>query len=379
MQSKNKYSTINVLIFSIIIGATIGCNSNAEEKEHKAETEKAAETTPTSTEIFSLQKQDLSTAFHTPGELISYQQVDLYARETSFVKKLYADVGSEVKAGQLLISMEAPELNSRLAGAESRAKAQEAAYIASKANYSRLLETSKTPGTISQNDLDQALARMNADYAQLQSAKASQKEVGASKNYLEIRAPFAGIITAKNVSPGAYVGPSGKGSEFPLFTLQEQKRMRLVVSIPEAYVGFINNKTEIEFSVKAYPNQKFKAKVKRLAGALDTRLRSERIEMDVINTDKKLFPGMIAEVEIPLSSDVPTFVVPKTALVTSMERVFVIKVVDKKAIWVDVQKGRDTDGNVEIFSNSLKVEDQLVKTASEEVRNGSALNTKAGK
>ena len=379
MQSKNKYSLINGLIFSILIATAMGCKSSAEEKEHKAETEKSAETAAPSTEIFSLQKEDLSTAFHTPGELISYQQVDLYARETSFVKKLYADVGSEVSAGQLLISMEAPELNSRLAGAESRAKAQEAAYIASKANYSRLLETSKTPGTISQNDLDQALARMDADFAQLQSAKASQKEVGASKNYLEIRAPFAGIITAKNVSPGAYVGPSGKGSEFPLFTLQEQKRMRLVVSIPEAYVGFINNKTEIEFSVKAYPNQKFKAKVKRLAGALDSRLRSERIEMDVINTDKKLFPGMIAEVEIPLSSDIPTFVVPKTALVTSMERVFVIKVVDKKAIWVDVQKGRDTDGNVEIFSDSLKVEDQLVKTASEEVRNGSALNTKAGK
>ena len=379
MQSKNKYSLINGLIFSILIATVMGCKSSAEEKEHKAETEKSAETAAPSTEIFSLQKEDLSTAFHTPGELISYQQVDLYARETSFVKKLYADVGSEVSTGQLLISMEAPELNSRLAGAESRAKAQEAAYIASKANYSRLLETSKTPGTISQNDLDQALARMDADFAQLQSAKASQKEVGASKNYLEIRAPFAGIITAKNVSPGAYVGPSGKGSEFPLFTLQEQKRMRLVVSIPEAYVGFINNKTEIEFSVKAYPNQKFKAKVKRLAGALDSRLRSERIEMDVINTDKKLFPGMIAEVEIPLSSDIPTFVVPKTALVTSMERVFVIKVVDKKAIWVDVQKGRDTDGNVEIFSDSLKVEDQLVKTASEEVRNGSALNTKAGK
>jgi membrane fusion protein (multidrug efflux system) len=374
MQPTNKPLIFNGLLFCFLIATTMGCKSNAEEKEKAEKPAKAA--APAGTEVFSLSREDLSTAFHTPGELISYQQVDLYARETSFVKKLYADVGSEVKAGQLLISLEAPELNSRLAGAESRAKAQEAAYIASKANYTRLVETSKTPGTISQNDLDQALARMDADYAQLQSAKAGQKEVSAAKNYLEIRAPFAGIITAKNVSPGAYVGPTGKGSEFPLFTLQEQKRMRLVVSIPEAYVGYVNNRTEIEFSVKAYPNQKFKAKVKRLAGALDSRLRSERIEMDVVNNEKKLFPGMIAEVEIPLSSGTPSFVVPKTALVNSMERVFVVKVSDNKAVWIDVQKGRQTDSTIEIFSDSLKLSDQLVKKASEEVRNGSVLHTR---
>lgn len=375
MQSTNKYSLINGLILSILIATAIGCQSNAEEKEKEAE--KSAEAAaPVATEVFPLTKEDLSTAFHTPGELISYQQVDLYARETSFVKKLYADVGSEVKEGQLLISMEAPELNSRVAGAESRVKAQEAAYIASKATYNRLLETSKTPGTISQNDLDLALAKMDADYAQLQSAKAGQKEVSVAQNYLEIRAPFSGIITARNVSPGAYVGPTGKGSEFPLFTLQEQRKMRLVVSIPEAYVGYVNGQTEISFSVKAYPNQTFKAKVKRLAGALDTRLRSERIEMDVDNSDKKLFPGMVTEVSIPMSSGASSFVIPKTALVSSMERIFVVKVIDKKAVWVDVQKGRDAGDKVEIFSDSLQLKDELVKTASEEVRNGSQVNTK---
>jgi membrane fusion protein (multidrug efflux system) len=376
MLPANKYSTINSVIFGILVATAIGCQSNAEEKEHKSgETPTETPAAP-ATETFSLKKEDLSTAFHTPGELISYQQVDLYARETSFVKKLYADVGTEVKAGQLLISMEAPELNSRLAGAESRVKAQEAAYIASKANYNRLLETSKTPGTISQNDLDQALARMNADHAQLQSAQAGQKEISATKNYLEVRAPFAGIITARNVNLGAYVGPSGKGSEFPLFTLQDQKKMRLVVSIPEAYVGYVNSHTEIKFSVKAYPNEQFTAKVKRMAGALDTRLRSERIEMDVINNDKKLLPGMIAEVAIPLASKASSFVIPKSALVNSMERIFVVKVIDKKAVWIDVQKGREADGNVEIFSDSLKIDDQLVKSASEEVRNGSTLTIK---
>src|SRR6201990_3703515 len=91
---------------------------------------------------FTLQKGRLSTTFYTPGELLAYQQVDLYAKVNSFVKKLYVDVGSEVKEGQLLATMEAPELMTQLASAQSKVKSQEAIYIASKANYDRLVETS---------------------------------------------------------------------------------------------------------------------------------------------------------------------------------------------------------------------------------------------
>src|SRR5688572_19672415 len=173
-----------------------------------------------STEVLSLQKGMLSSSLQIPGELIAFQQVDLYAKENSFVRKLYVDVGSEVKTGQLLATMEAPELNSLEAAAQSRLKSQEALYIASKSNYDRLLETSETPGTISQNDLDQALAKKNSDFAQWDAAKAQYREVANRRGYLEIRAPFHGVITTRNVNPGAYVGPSGKGSEFPLFTLQ---------------------------------------------------------------------------------------------------------------------------------------------------------------
>src|SRR5712672_2283857 len=125
------------------------------------------------TELISVEKELLTSSLTMPGELISFQQVDLYAKQTSFVKEIYADVGSEVKAGQLLAILEAPEIASQLAGAESRWKSMEAIYIASKANHERLLETSKTPGTISPNDLDQALSKMNSDFSQLESAKAA--------------------------------------------------------------------------------------------------------------------------------------------------------------------------------------------------------------
>lgn len=343
-----------------------GCTATA-----KKEVSTAAEK-PAAIATFKLQKEALATSLQLPGELSAFQQVDLYAKVSSFVKTLKVDIGSEVSKGQLLMTLEAPETNSQLAAAQSRLKAQEALYTASKANYDRLFETSKTPGTISKNDLDQAIARRNSDLAQFEAAKASYKEVGNLRDYLEIRAPFAGVITARNVNLGAYVGPSGKGSEFPLFTLQEQKNLRLAISIPEVYTGYLKDGHEVTFTVKSMPEQKFTAKVKRLAGALDLRLRSERVEMDVPNNNKKLLPGMVAEVQIPLPASNGTFIVPKKAVIETAEGVYVLKVVQNKAEKVMIKKGRETDDKTEIFGE-LSVGDELITEPSEEMRSGAII------
>jgi len=333
--------------------------------------EKENNSAPFAVEVFELQTGKIASSMKIPGELVSYRDVDLYAKVNSFVKQLYVDVGSEVKEGQLLALMEAPEIVSQLAAAHSRLESQTALYKASKANYDRLLETSKTPGTVSQNDLDQALSKSNSDYAQLQAAQSAQKEIAAMQSYLEIRAPFDGIISAKSISAGAYVGPSGKGSDLPMYTLNEQKKLRLVVYIPEAITSYIHLNDEIQFTVKAYPNEKFSAKVKRLAGALDKKLRSQRIEMDVNNENKKLLPGMIAEADLALATE-NTWVVPSSALVNSTEKIFVIRVTNKKAVWVNVKKGMESKGRVEIFG-MLNPGDQLVTLASEEVRDGTEI------
>jgi membrane fusion protein, multidrug efflux system len=346
------------------------CNSS----EDEAKTVQAQTVVPAvaaAPETFILKKGRMAADLKMPGELIAYQQVDLYAKENSFVKKLYADVGSEVRSGQLLAVMEAPELTSSLSGAQSKLKAQEAIYIASKANFDRLAETSKTPGTISQNDLDQADARQKSDLAQLEAARSAYNEIAETLKYLEIRAPFSGVISARNVNTGAYVGPSGKGSELPLFTLQEQQHLRLVVSVPEASTGYLNTTGTVRFTVKAMPDRSFSARIRRLAGALDDRLRSERVEMDVENKDKKLLPGMVAEVDVPLPAPDSTFIVPSTAVVNSTQRLFVIRVKDGKAEWVDIKKGREENGQTEIYGD-LYEGDRLIKMAGEEIRNGSA-------
>jgi RND family efflux transporter MFP subunit len=355
----------------LIVVASAGCALLLLQCKSHEQTEEKKSGTP-SVEVFSLQKGKVTSSVKIPGELISYRDVDLYAKVSCFAKQLYVDVGSEVKEGELLALMEAPEIASQLVAAESRLQSQEALYTASKANYERLLSTSKTPGTISQNDLDQALAKMNSDHAQLEAAKAAQREISSMRNYLEIRAPFSGIISARNVSVGAYVGPSGKGSEFPMFTLNEQKRLRLVVYVPESYSSYLHPNDEIHFAVKAYPNNKFTARVKRMVGALDKRLRAQRIEMDVVNENKKLLPGMIAEVKLSFSSDENGWVVPKSAVVNSPEKIFVIRIRDQKAEWIEVQKGLEANQQVEVFG-PLSEGDQLVTNANEEIRNGAGV------
>jgi membrane fusion protein, multidrug efflux system len=157
-----------------------------------------------------------------------------------------------------------------------------------------------------------------------------------------------------------------------LFTLQEQKKLRLVVSVPESYTGYLNRNNEVSFTVSALPDQQFKAKITRMAGAIDTRLHAQRIEMDVVNDDKKLLPGMVAEVNLPLPANDSTFIVPRSAVVKSTENVFVIRLVQNKAERVLVKTGREADGSIEIYGD-LKTSDRLLKTANDEIRSGSVL------
>lgn len=362
---KNKFLVAPALLLSLTaIAALNGCTTSEGKKD-----DQAAIASPAPVATFRLTKDILTTDMQIPGELTAYQQVDLYAKVNSFVKQVKVDIGSQVTAGQLLVTLEAPELSAQSAAAASRLKSQEAIYTSSNATYNRLLETSKTPGTVSQNDLDVALARRKSDQAQLEAVRASYNEVNSINNYLQIRAPFSGVITARNVNAGAYVGTAGKGADQPMFTLQEQKRLRLSVAVPEAYTGYLKDGDEVHFRVKSMPAQTFTANVKRKAGALDTRLRAERIEMDVQNDDKKLLPGMIAEISLHFGGSDSTFSVPKTALINAAEGNFIIKVNKGVAERVPVKRGRDNGEKIEIFGQ-LTSGDQIVTKGSEEIRNG---------
>jgi membrane fusion protein (multidrug efflux system) len=352
-----------------ILAASCGANADAT-------VQKVPEQTTVQT--FSLSKGQLTTHMTIPGELRPFQSVDLYAKVNSFVKKLLVDVGSVVKKDQLLVILEAPEMLDAANTAAQIIQTNRAVYAASKATYERMYQTSKIPGTISPNDLEIAYAKMYADSSNLMAARSSYNESTNLNHYLEVRAPFDGVISASNLYAGAYAGPAGAGSVIPLLTLQEQTKLRLVIAIPEAATAYFKLKDTVHFTVKTLPGKDFTATVSRVAGSLDLQLRTEQLQMDVMNREKVLLPGMFAQVSLDLTNADKVFVVPESAVTENTKQVFIIRVTNGKTEWVPVKKGRESDGNVEIFG-TLQEGDQLVSTATDELRDGTRVQVESKK
>lgn len=323
-----------------------------------------------------------------PGEFQPYLAVDLHAKVSGFVQRTNVDRGSVVKQGQILATLEAPEMQAQIVEAESKAQAlelqraeAEAKRAAAQSTYDRLKSASATPGVVAENDV--VVAQKTAEAAEAvvrsyqNSLKAAQAQVQAVRDlgqYLEIKAPFDGIITERNVHPGALVGPGTERT--PLFRLHQVSRLRLIVAVPEALVGAIVQGARVPFTVPAYPGETFAGVVSLTAHDLDAKTRTMPVELEVKNADLRLAPGMYPEVSWPVKRPQPSALVPPTSIVTTTERTFVIRVKDGAAEWVDVGRGARIGDLIEVLG-PLKDGDVIVRRGTDEIRNGAKLETAA--
>ncbi|MGZ3864232.1 MAG: efflux RND transporter periplasmic adaptor subunit [Bacteroidia bacterium] len=358
-------TSTNIMLSLVAIIMLTACGSEKKKMENKEElvypTVKAEEGQPT-------------TKISLPGELMGYYETDIYPKVNSYVKTLFVDIGDRVTKGQLLTELEAPELSSKLNEGYSKFKASEAIFLNTKAKYTRLLQTSKTSGAVSPYDLDLSKTNVTSDSLGFVAAEANYRSLQELVSYLKITAPFDGIVTERNISPGAFVGPSEKNAQAMLVVKNESK-LRLRISVPEKHISEIKKEQEITFTVSGYPDKKFSGKVTRSGSNISTQLRSEIVEIEIENKAGILLPGMYAKVELPLTRDEKTIIVPESSVATSMERCFVIKILDGKAKITDVQKGNSFDGKVEVFGD-VSAGDIILKEANDEIRNGEALKSK---
>lgn len=358
-------------IYSILVGiafAFASCNS----ENKKAEKPLPMSMMMQNFETVAIKKSNPLVQLKLAGELVSDQETSIYAKVNSYVKKLNVDIGSVVTAGQIIMVLEAPEIQAQLASAKSKWKAQEAIYIATKSNYERMFKANQTEGAIAKDALDQITARKLADQAQLEAAKSAYQEVQIMNNYLVIRAPFSGIITEKNVDLGSYVGPMGKGSDKPLLVIQDNKKLRVSLSIPEANTPYLSLGDAIHFKVSSLPQKSYVAKISRKSGVLDMKLRSERIEADILKTQNELKPLMVVEAMLPLKAKEATFFIPKTALVESNMGMYVIRIEDGKTKNIAVSKGRVLPDQIEVFGE-LNQGDTILLKATEEMEEGTKI------
>jgi RND family efflux transporter MFP subunit len=158
----------------------------------------------------------------------------------------------------------------------------------------------------------------------------------------------------------------------PLLKLEQNSRLRLVVAVPESEAGAIVKSAHVAFTVPAFPGQRFSGVVSRLPRSMDAKTRTMPVEADVDNSSGRLAPGMYPEVEWPSRSGRAALLVPPTAIVTTTERTFVIRVSDGRAEWVDVRKGSSAGDLVEVLG-SLKEGDRVVRRGSDELRPGTPI------
>ena len=319
-----------------------------------------------------------------PGEFYPFLSAELHAKVAGYVDKVLVDRGSSVTQGELLVQLSAPELEARIVQAEAQISAAEsdeaqaeAQLAASQSNYEKLQDAAKTPGAVAENDViqfkqqtDAAEALVRSRQRTVESMKANLKSQQDLAGYLRITAPFDGVITTRYIHPGALVGP---GSDVPLLQLDQISHLRLAVAVPEADVSGIEKGMKVEFKAPAHPERTFSGVIARPARALDMKTRTMPVELDVRNADGLLAPGMYPSVMWPVERSRATLLVPTTSVVTTTERVFVIRDENGRAKWVNVHKGPAVGNLIEV-QGDLKPGDEVVDHATDEIRDGTELS-----
>ena len=355
-----------VFLMFVILLSACGTHKPVDLSDKREETGKNVETVK-------IEKGTLGSVIKLPGELKPFQKVDIYPRVNGFVKEMLVDRGSVVHKDQILMALEAPELDQQLEAAQGKLLQAQENLNASKDREMRLSAASKTPGAVSELDLINARSKYQADSAFERSEEANVNAVRTMKDYLVVRAPFDGIIIERNVHPGTLTGPNFKMDNKPLLVLEENQKLRLEVFVPEEFTEKIDKtNNQVAFTTNAWPGRVFTANISRSSNSLYDNFRSEAIEADVPNTDNTFKPGMYVEASLKVTSQISAFIVPSSSVVTSTENKYVIISQEGKARFIKIKEGVSENGREEVYGN-FDGNELIVKHPNTEIKDGAAL------
>jgi RND family efflux transporter MFP subunit len=332
------------------------------------------------------------------SELVPFQEIDIYAKESGYLKDLYVDYGTRVEKGQLLAVLEIPELQMQLAQDAAAIKNQQdlvtqsqhqadqvgAQVKVAELQYTRLKDVSdKKPGLVAQQEVDDAQGKYLAAAAQLEAAKsglqsaiselagaqAKEERDRALFDYSKIYAPFAGVITQRYANSGTLVqaGTSSSTNVLPIARLSEEDVFRLVIPVPESYVKYIHIGDPVDVRVSSL-DRHFPGTVKRFSFDVTQDTRTMHTEVDVPNTKGALMPGLYADALITLERKNDVISVPlqavshqsggDTVYVVTPDNTIAIRTVQiglQSADWAEVHSGLNEGDRVVVSDRaSLK-------------------------
>lgn len=377
-------SLFATFVLSLVV---TGCGSPSGQNANSG----PAAVSPQAVNVVAVESQKLATTLSLPAQVTPYEVVDVYPKVTGFLDMISVDRGSRVHRGDLIIRLSAPELvaqraqaESALQGVEAQLSVAQAKLAADRGTYLHLAAAAKTPGVVAGNDLVIAEQAAAADNAQVeaatknvQAARDAVRAVTQLESYLQIRAPFDGVVTLRNLHPGALVGPaSGQSGAQAILQIVNLNRLRVVVPVPQVYVAGVQEKQDVTFSVPAYPGRTFRAPIARISHDINQNTRTMQVELDFPNRDAEVTPGTFATVDWPIWRSYPTLFVPSSAVTTDLQRTFVIRVQQGKVEWVDVQTGVTINKKIEVFGD-LRPGDVVVANATDSIRSGTAATVQA--
>ena len=313
-----------------------------------------------------------------PGNVMAFVDTAIYARSSGYVEKWYFDIGSHVKSGDLLAEIESPEVDQQLEQSKADAAKAEADLTQAEVKAKRWAQLLKDRA-VSSEESDEAAADVAAKRATLESRRASLRRLEKMQEFEKVIAPFAGVITARNVDKGDLVDGSGPQPR-ELFHLASLDKVRVFVSVPDVYAEAAREGGDPTLTLDQFPGRVFHGHIARNANAIDLVTRTLKVEVDVDNKDGALLAGAYAIVHLKVgrahAGDTPSVTIPANTLLFRAEGPRVALFKKDHAELMPVKIGRDYGKTLEILSG-LKPSDQLIMDPSDSLVTGSPV--RAGK
>ena len=310
-----------------------------------------------------------------PGDVQPYTDAPIYARTSGYLKRWYADIGKQVKAGELLADIETPEVDAQYRQAKADLATAEANNHLAQTTAARYQELRKT-GLVAAQDVDNAQGDADAKTAQLESAHQNLQRLAQMQAFNRITAPFDGVVTARRIDVGALVTQGSTGGQ-ELFHMTATTRLRVYVQVPQAYAGLVHPGLSAELNFPEEPDRRFPAKVVSTARSIDSTTRTLLTELEADNSKGELLSGSFAQVHLPLPVGLASWRLPSNTLLFRADGLHVAAVDANNHVQLKaVRIGRDFGSEIEILSG-VGAEDRVILNPADSLLSGTTVRVNA--
>ena len=312
-----------------------------------------------------------------PGRLEAYYRAPIFARVSGYLKSWSADIGARVKAGQVIVEIEAPDLDQQLLQARADLASQEASAKLSEATLTRR-KTLIASNFVSMQEIDERTADLSNKLASVKAGQANVERLEALAGYKKISVPFDGVVTARDTDVGALINAGG-GSGPAMFVVSDISKLRVYVNVPQTYVPAIKIGAKAVISMPEYPNRTFLATVEASSQSVDVASGTTRMQLGLDNTKGELMPGGYANVKLSLQRDSVPLNIPSSALIFNQNGLRVATVgPDDKVLFKTVTISRDLGRTIELASG-ITAEDRIITAPPDGLADGDQVRVSGGK